>query len=159
MPGIVLEEVGKRIARLRVEQGWTQQALADRLAISRVAVSHLEMDLTVPGERTVTLLAGLFKLEPHELVAGTSYPLGKAERLPQVACRYTELELQLALLRSDLTWLDRLRDTREWPELAADVQRRWRHRLAGLATPSTGPPDRELLRAAQRELRRATTTP
>jgi len=147
MPGIVLEEVGKRIARLRVEQGWTQQALADRLAISRVAVSHLEMDLTVPGERTVTLLAGLFKLEPHELVAGTSYPLGKAERLPQVACRYTELELQ------------RLRDTREWPDLAAEVRLRWRHRLAGLATPSTGPPDRELLRAAQRELRRATTTP
>ena len=39
---------------------------------------------TTPGERTVALLAGLFKIEPHELVAGTDYPLAKAERLPVV---------------------------------------------------------------------------
>lgn len=77
---------------------WTQQDVADRLAISRVAVSHLESGVTVPSERTVTLLAGLFKLEPHELVADTDYPVAKAERLPVVAARYTEVELQLRLL-------------------------------------------------------------
>ncbi|MFN8566583.1 MAG: helix-turn-helix transcriptional regulator [Kouleothrix sp.] len=83
---------GARIARLRAARGWTQEQLAERLAASRVAVSHFEMGLALPSERTVVLLAGLFKLEPHELVAGTSYPPAKAERLPAAACRYTEAE-------------------------------------------------------------------
>jgi hypothetical protein len=47
----------------------------------------------------------LFKLEPHELVAGTSYPAAKADRLPLVACRYTEVELQLRLLDAELARL------------------------------------------------------
>ena len=110
------ESLGRRIAALRNELGWTQQELADRLGVSRAAVSHLEAGLNVPGERTVTILAGLFKREPHELVAGTSYPLAKAERLPLVACRYTEVELQLRLLATEEatgrcdteTWLVRL---------------------------------------------------
>ena len=92
------ENLGRRIADHRAKLGWTQQELADRLGISRVAVSHLEAGMTDPGERTVALLAGVFKLEPHELVAGTSYPPAKAERLPVVVARYTEVELQLALL-------------------------------------------------------------
>ena len=99
--------LGQRIAGLRAERGWTQQQLADRLGISRVAVSHLETDLNTPGERTVALLAGLFRLEPHELVAGTSYPMAKADRLPLVVNRWTEVEHQLALLDRDLWWLSR----------------------------------------------------
>jgi len=63
------EPIGKRIARLRAGRGWTQQSLAARLAISRVAVSHIEMELSYPSERTITLLAGWLKLPPHELVA------------------------------------------------------------------------------------------
>jgi transcriptional regulator with XRE-family HTH domain len=102
------ETLGQRIARLRTRRGWTQEDLAERLAASRVAVSHFEMGLALPSERTVVLLAGLFKQEPHELVAGTSYPAAKAERLPAVACRYTEIELQVALLRRDLEWVERV---------------------------------------------------
>ena len=102
------ETLGQRIARLRARRSWTQEELAERLAASRVAVSHFEMGLALPSERTIVLLAGLFKLEPHELIAGTSYPAAKAERLPPVACRYTEVELQLALLRRDLEWATRL---------------------------------------------------
>src|SRR4051812_44710794 len=74
------EPLSQRIARLRARRGWTQQELAERLAASRVAVSHFELGLALPSERTVVLLAGLFGLEPHELVAGTSYPAAKAER-------------------------------------------------------------------------------
>jgi len=94
--------LGRRIADLRATLGWTQQDLADRLAISRVALSHLEAGMSTPGERTIALLAGLFKMEPHELVAGTGYPPAKAERLPVVVCRYTEVELQLRLLELDV---------------------------------------------------------
>lgn len=98
--------LGARIAMMRADRGWTQQRLAERLGISRVAVSHLETDLNTPGERTVALLAGLFRLEPHDLVAGTSYPLAKSDRLPLVVARWTEVEHQLALLSRDLSWLD-----------------------------------------------------
>lgn len=108
------DSLGRRIARLRADLGWTQQELADRLGASRVAVSHLESGLSTASERTVTLLAGLFKLEPHELVADTDYPVAKAERLPVVTCRYTEVELQLRLFEQSLQsghshdWSDRL---------------------------------------------------
>jgi transcriptional regulator with XRE-family HTH domain len=113
------EHIGRRIARLRADLRWTQQDLADRLAISRVAVSHVESGMSDPSERTVTLLAGLFKLEPHELVADTSYPTAKAERLPTVACRYTEVELQLRLLDRDI---DAGVDLREWPGRLAALE-------------------------------------
>src|SRR5438270_893654 len=101
------EKLGRRVAALRADRGWTQQQLADRLAVSRVAVSHLESGLTDPGERTVALLAGIFRVEPHELVSGTSYPAAKAERLPVVVARWTESEHLLALLARDLEWSDR----------------------------------------------------
>ena len=130
----VTNDLGRRVARLRAELGWTQQDLADRLGVSRVAVSHLEAGMSVPGERTVTLLAGVFKLEPHELVADTSYPTAKAERLPVVACRYTEVELQLRLFERDI-------------EAGADLGE-WAHRLAALAELAHDRREREALRAA-----------
>src|SRR4051794_24003705 len=101
------EGLGRRIAAHRAKLGLTQQELAERLAVSRTAVSHLEAGMTVPGERTVVLLAGLFKMEPHDLVADTSYPGAKAERLPLIAARHTELEMLVALLDNDLAWLER----------------------------------------------------
>ncbi len=100
------ESLGRRVADHRAKLGLTQQELAERLGISRVAVSHVEGGTSDPGERTVTLLAGLFKVEPHELVAGTTYPRAKADRLPVVAARYTEVEHQLALLDADRIWLE-----------------------------------------------------
>jgi len=104
------ENLGRRLAAHRAALGWTQQELADRIAVSRVAVSHLEAGMSVPSERTIVLLAGVFKVEPFDLVAGTDYPIAKAERLPATASRYTEVELQLALLERDLAWVSRAAD-------------------------------------------------
>lgn len=106
-PSAVPELLGQRIARHRTRLGWTQSDLADRLAASRVAVSHFEAGLAIPSERTIVLLAGLFGIEPPDLVDGSDYPAAKAERLPLVACRYTEADMQIALLRCDLDWLSR----------------------------------------------------
>ncbi len=144
------ENLGRRIARLRGGLGWTQADLATRLAISRVALSHLEAGISVPGERTVTLLAGLFKLEPHELVEGTNYPRAKAERLPLVVCRYTEVELQLALLGAVLERADSGLDPVEADE--------WRQRLRKLRGVSHDPRERDALAAAIRELDNRTVT-
>ncbi|MBN2548588.1 MAG: helix-turn-helix transcriptional regulator [Anaerolineales bacterium] len=120
-----LEAIGRRIARLRQQQGWTQQSLAERLAVSRVAISHIEMDLTIPSERTIVLLAGLFKITPHALVLSTTYPQAKAERLPEIACCYTTLELQLALLENDLAWLERLTGQPQYARLKDETLQKW----------------------------------
>ena len=148
------ESLGRRVAELRAKLGWTQQDLADRLAISRVAVSHLEAGMSSPGERTVVLLAGVFKVEPHELVAGTNYPAAKAERLPVVAARYTEVELQLTLLDHDLAWLDRAGRAH-----AADVRRRWDARLGALEADAWDLRERAMVAEARRRLRDATASP
>jgi len=146
------EPLGERIARLRTSAGWTQQELADRIAISRVAVSHLEMGISVPSERTVALLAGAFHVEPIELVEGTGYPLAKAERLPLTAARYTEVELQIALMRHDLEWLDRLGSRPPNGRIAQQVRHEWRCRLGQLLDTVSDPHDRRLLEAALAEL-------
>lgn len=142
------EHLGRRIAKLRAELGWTQQELAGRLAISRTAVSHLEGGVATPGERTVTLLAGLFKLEPAELVAGTAYPSAKAERLPAVAARHTEAELQLALMDADLAWHERL----ELGRTGRVELERWASHLRALLAASADPAERLALVAGLRRV-------
>lgn len=139
------QNLGRRIAALRADIGLTQQEVADRLGVSRVAVSHVEASMTTPSERTIVLLAGLFKLEPHELVGGTGYPMAKAERLPPVAARYTEVELQLALCERDLGWVERVGAG------AHDVVVGWRARLADLA-PRATPAERTRLDALRARL-------
>jgi len=106
----MVDSIGKRLAYLRQKNGWTQQSLANRLAMSRVAISHMEMDLTIPSERSITLMAGVFKMSPTELIEGTNYPRAKAERLPELTTIFTELELNFALFKNDIEWLDRLTD-------------------------------------------------
>jgi transcriptional regulator with XRE-family HTH domain len=132
--------LGARIASHRKALGWTQQELSERLGASRAAVSHLEAGLAIPSERTVALLAGLFKIEPHDLVQGTGYPVAKAERLPAVVCRYTEVELQLRLLEAD--------------EAAGRLEG-WHERLGLLAKATHDRRERELLAAARSRLARA----
>ena len=135
------ESLGRRIAEHRAKLGWTQQELADRVGISRVAVSHLEAGMSDPGERTIALLAGVFKVDPHELVEGTSYPRAKADRLPLVVARYTEVELQLELLANDLRWMER--SGRDESVLAE-----WRSRLSALLDATHDPRERGAVRAA-----------
>ncbi|MBA3282539.1 MAG: helix-turn-helix transcriptional regulator [Acidimicrobiia bacterium] len=137
--------LGQRIAGLRVDRGWTQQQLADRLGISRVAVSHLETDLNTPSERTVALLAGCFRMEPHDLVAAMSYPVAKADRLPLVVTRHTAVELEVRLLDRDLE----LAESLGRPALLEG----WPARLAGLRRATLDRRQLELVAQAEARLR------
>jgi len=139
--------LGRRIAGHRATLGLTQQELAERVAISRVALSNLESGRSVPGERTVTLLAGIFGLEPHELVAGTDYPAAKADRLPLVAARHTEADLLLALLERDRRWLEGAP-----PAVADRVIGQWRRDLAAAVDAALDPRERRRLADARRSL-------
>jgi transcriptional regulator with XRE-family HTH domain len=149
-----VESFGRRVAKRRAGLGWTQRALAGRLGVSRVALSHIEAGMTWPNERTVTLLAGLFRAEPHELVSGTDYPAAKVDRLPLVAARYTEVEHQLALLAADLRWLG---TTSVGAGTGAAGERRkvvagWRRRLTDLLGASFDPDERRRVRRALADL-------
>ncbi len=147
MPENLAPELGRRIADLRAKRGWTQNDLAARLGVSRTAVSHAEAGMSIPGERTVALMAGLFSLEPHELVEGTDYPSAKSERLPVVVTRYTEVEHQLALLERDLAWLDRTGGADREEVLAG-----WRSRLAALLADTHDPEERTLVMSRRSEV-------
>jgi hypothetical protein len=100
------------------------------------------------------LLAGLFKVEPRELVRGTSYPAAKAERLPAVAARYTEVELLVLLLDNDLAWLERT---------GGEDQRRvldeWDARLRAIDDRDLDLREREVLRAARATVRTRRSNP
>lgn len=126
---MIPEPIGQRIATLRQELGWTQQALADRLGISRVAISHIEADISLPGERTITLLAGLFKTPPHELVHSTTYPQAKVDRLPRMVCSFTAFEVAMTLFENDMTWLGRLEDLSQYEQLCEKIRQKWSQEL------------------------------
>jgi transcriptional regulator with XRE-family HTH domain len=132
--------LGRRIAEHRAKLSWTQQELADRVGISRVAVSNIEAGMSDPSERTVALLAGVFKVTPYELVAGTSYPAAKIDRLPLVVPWYTEVELQLELLGRDREWSER---TGTQLDVTA-----WRARLSALLDVSHDQRERAAISAA-----------
>jgi len=142
-----LEALGRRVARLRTERGWTQQRLADRLALSRTAVSHIEADLSQPSERTVIVLAGLFRLEPTELVEGTLYPQAKAERLPPVGARYTEVEHRLGVLEAELAHVVALNGPAR-----VEFVRRWQPILERLGANALDADEAALVRCAARRL-------
>ncbi len=149
------EQLGARIAQLRTALGWTQQELADRIAVSRVAISHFEMGLQVPSERTIALLAGVFKVEPGELVVDTYYPPAKAERLPSLVARYTEIEKELCLLQHDLDWLERIARLPHTQGIALEALHGWLDWLAEILDTTLDRRTKEQLRTAQTKVQRA----
>lgn len=149
------EKLGDRLAQYRVTLGWTQQELADRIAVSRVAISHFEMGLQLPSERTIALLAGVFGIEPVELVANTYYPPAKAERLPPIVARYTVIEHELALLERDLGWIQRIAHLPHGHSLALETLHGWRERLAQLLDTTLDRRSERQLQEAQSVVRRA----
>ena len=122
--GLVSGSLGRRIADLRADRSWTQQQVA--------------------------LLAGCFGMEPHDLVAGTTYPLAKADRLPVVVARWTEVEHQLALLDRDLWWVARPEATTG--SEADALLNRWESLLAKLADAVLDPSEVTAVAAARRRV-------
>jgi transcriptional regulator with XRE-family HTH domain len=154
-----MELLGKRLAAHRARLGWTQAEVAARVGISRAALSHLESSLSVAGERTVAILAGLFGCEPYELVVGTDYPPAKVERLPLVAARYTEVAHTIACMDAQLAVIAMLDDSAVAAKVGAEVERRWFDELVALRSASLDPRERDALSAALERLRSATARP
>lgn len=60
--------IGKRILRLRKEKQLSQQALANKLNVSRQTVSKWENDLTLPNLEDLTNLSHIFQITIDELL-------------------------------------------------------------------------------------------
>ena len=117
-------------------------------------MSHFELDLQAPSERTVALLAGVFKVAPHNLVADTYYPSAKAERLPSIVACYTEIELQLRLLERDLAWIERIAHLPHANSVALETLHTWLDQLAALHDRAPDRRTRVEIDAAQQQIQR-----
>ena len=84
-------KLGERIAVCRKKMGWSQEALAEKLSVSRQTVSRWETGEALPDVEKVVLLAGLFGVTVGLLalllhLAGLS-SLGEAYLAPFSAVR------------------------------------------------------------------------
>ena len=62
--------VGRNLMRLRQRAGLTQDALAERLHVTRQAVSSWETGKTAPDVETLTTLAAALKVDVRALIYG-----------------------------------------------------------------------------------------
>ena len=76
------ESLGRRIARLRLTHGMTQERLADIANVSAQAVSKWENDQSYPDILLLPVLAKTFGVSVDELL-GVSAPEAATERMPE----------------------------------------------------------------------------
>ena len=62
--------LGQRVQMLRTAAGWSQEQLAEQLAVTRQTVSKWERDLSTPDADALLLLSDLFEISLDELVRG-----------------------------------------------------------------------------------------
>lgn len=72
-----MSTVSRSIKRLRIEKGMTQDQLAEKMNVTRQAVSNWETEKTQPDLDTLNRLAELFGTDINDIIYGTpkgSYP-------------------------------------------------------------------------------------
>ena len=68
------DNIGKFILELRNEKGWTQEELANRIPITRQAVSRWEQGKSIPDSSTLVILSEIFGVSINELLSGRRIP-------------------------------------------------------------------------------------
>ena len=68
------DNIGKFILELRNEKGWTQEELANRIPITRQAVSRWEQGKSIPDSSTLVILSEIFDVSINELLSGRRIP-------------------------------------------------------------------------------------
>lgn len=68
--GTVPASLGRRVAQLREELGWTQKKLADQAGISVTFLSEVENDRRMPGAEIVLRLAEVLGVSVDYLLTG-----------------------------------------------------------------------------------------
>lgn len=73
--------IGMRIQENRKRCGFSQEQLAERLGVSRQAVSKWELDSAVPDTDKVVALAGIFKISTDALLVAETESSQGAEKI------------------------------------------------------------------------------
>lgn len=68
-------ELGKNLRRLRARAGMTQQEIADKLSVSRVAIGQWESDKSMPRKSNLEQLADLFGTTVADLMGEGAEPV------------------------------------------------------------------------------------
>lgn len=76
-------ELHERIYQLRKEKNMTQQDLADKLGVSRQAVSRWEMGTAKPEIESLSALAKVFGITVDELLTGEKAPPEETYAVPE----------------------------------------------------------------------------
>jgi putative transcriptional regulator len=56
-----------RVREFRVEHGWTQQELAEKVGVSRQSINSIECDRYVPSLPLALAFARVFRCSPDEI--------------------------------------------------------------------------------------------
>lgn len=75
--------LGQRIHELRTAAGLSQEQLAERLDVSRQAISKWELDASTPDLERLVLLSRLFSVSLDQLASGT-LPGAAAPKEPDI---------------------------------------------------------------------------
>jgi len=68
-----MAQIGKTIKKYRTEKGMTQDQLAEKLNVTRQAVSNWETGKTQPSLETLTAMATHFGISVEELIYGRTW--------------------------------------------------------------------------------------
>ena len=68
----IAQAFGRRVREIRVEQGLTQEALAEAAGLHATFISNVERGYRVPSVPTLLRLAGGLDVDPSRLVDGLS---------------------------------------------------------------------------------------
>jgi transcriptional regulator with XRE-family HTH domain len=71
---MIMTKYGDRIALLRDKQALTQEDLANKLGISRAALSHYETSRREPDYNTISKIASFFRVSIDYLLGRTNEP-------------------------------------------------------------------------------------
>lgn len=63
-------ELGKQIKKYRVERGWSQDALSEKVYVSRQTISNWENDKSYPDVKSLVLLSEVFGVTLDQLIKG-----------------------------------------------------------------------------------------
>ena len=94
--------VGSTIRRLRIDNNWSQQIIADHLNISIPAYSKIETGVTDVNLSRLEQIAHFFNINLSHLFSD-----GKADASPPVSTQYTRLENDLLEAEKEIIQLQR----------------------------------------------------
>ncbi|MGI6031615.1 MAG: helix-turn-helix domain-containing protein [Eubacteriales bacterium] len=101
-----MQILAQQIQTLRKEKGWSQEELAERLGVSRQAVSKWESEQSTPDVEKILALCDCFSVSADQLLRGASpEPEVKSTRETSAFCYFgSAVLLYLGLLTSCLLY-------------------------------------------------------